>query len=80
LLLYWLGQFVVGCCASQAAALVTAQPLLPLSGPVPITLMYEERRQRSTKGQLRAEVRRECHITKTRGVYFMATVKALAAQ
>jgi transposase len=45
--------------ALQAAAAGTAQALLPSRSPVPITGMYQGRRQISTKGQLRAEAARE---------------------
>jgi len=45
--------------ALQAAAIGTAQALLPLRSPVPVTRMYQGRRQSSTKGQLRAEAARE---------------------
>ena len=45
--------------ALQAAAIGTAQVLLPLRSPVPVMRMYQGRRQRSTKGQLRAEAARE---------------------
>jgi hypothetical protein len=43
----------------QAAAIGTAQALLPLKSPVPVTRMYQGRRQSSTKGQLWAEAERE---------------------
>ena len=45
--------------AWQAAAIGTAQVLLPLRSPVPVMQMYQGRRQSSTKGQLRAEAARE---------------------
>jgi transposase len=45
--------------AMQAAAIGTAQALLPLRSPVPVTRMYQRRRQSSTKGQLWAEAERE---------------------
>jgi transposase len=45
--------------ALQAAAIRTAQALLPLSSPVPSALMYRGRCQSSTKGQLRAEAERQ---------------------
>jgi transposase len=45
--------------ALPAAAIGTAQVLRPLRSPVPVMRMYQGRRQRSTKGQLRAEAARE---------------------
>jgi transposase len=45
--------------ALQAAAIGTAQALLPLRSPEPVTRMYQGRRQSSTKGQLWAEAARE---------------------
>jgi transposase len=45
--------------ALQAAAIGTAQALLPLRSPEPVTRLYQGRRQSSTKGQLWAEAARE---------------------
>jgi transposase len=45
----------------QAAAIGTAQALLLLRSPLPVTRMYQGRRQHSTTGQQRAEAARERH-------------------
>jgi len=45
--------------ALQAAAALTAMALTPADHPIPVTSMYRGRRQRSTKGQLRAEAARQ---------------------
>jgi transposase len=75
--------------ALQAAAASTAQALLPRRSPVPMTGMYQGRRQISTKGQLRAEAARErrnaprvaayqaVHTLHARGTSIAAIARAL---
>jgi DNA-binding NarL/FixJ family response regulator len=64
--------------ALQAAAIGTAQALLPLSSPMPSALMYRGRRQSSTKGQLRAEAERQCRHAPWVAIY--EAVHTLQAQ
>jgi transposase len=64
--------------ALQAAAIGTAPALLPLSRPMPNALMYRGRRQRSTKGQLRAEAERQCRHAPWVAIY--EAVHTLQAQ
>jgi hypothetical protein len=55
--------------ALQAAATGTAQALLPLRSPAPVTRMYQGRRRSSTKGQRQIEAERERHTAPRVAVY-----------